>query len=626
LERKLTAILCADVYGYSRLMGEDEEATLRTLSAYRILIDRLIENHRGRFVNSAGDSALAEFTSVVEAVHCAVEIQDTLKAENQNLPPGRRMEFRIGVNSGDVMVEGEQIYGDGVNVAARLENLADPGGICISGVVHDQVKGKLTLSYQDLGAQQVKNIAEPVRVWRVMLDGHIPSRPAAGRFSAKNYWQKGILSLTGLGIIVSTFLIVQHLSFKPSRTHASIPGPGEPALPLPSMPSIAVLPFTNLSGDPGQEYFSDGLTDLLITRLSKVPGVFVIARTSSFSYKGKAVTVQQVGRELGVRTVLQGSVLRAGGRVRINVQLADAANGANVWARSFDQPLKDIFAVQDETVNGIVTTLSEIFELENLKVPHGGSTAPGTDNVEALDDLLRGAGYYWRLTKQGNEKARGLFEKAVELDPKYADAYAFLGWTYCWPVGNQWSQDPAADLKRADDFAQKALALDDSNLTALTLISCDDVTEGKYDQAAADAERAVALNPNYAMGYLMLGEAQNFEDKPEEGVRTLQKAIRLDPKSQDFYAGDIGVADVFMGRYQEAVPFLERYVTNYPDLLHAHLWLAVAYSGLGRHEEARAEGAEVLRLSPQYKLPTPEEVPMKDARRLFADLRKAGLK
>jgi hypothetical protein len=299
-------------------MGDDEEATPRTLSAYRKIIDNLIENHRGRFVNSAGDSVLADFTSVVEAVNCAVEIQGTLTTENQNLPLGRRMEFRIGVNSGDVMVEGEQIYGDGVNVAARLESLANPGGICISGVVHDQVKGKLTLRYQDLGAQLVKNIAEPVRVWRVMPDGHTLSRPAAGRFSGRNYWRRGVLSLTGLAVIVGTILIVQHLSFKPPRTSAAIPALEKPAPLLPSVPSIAVLPFTNLSDDPQQDYFSDGITDDLITDLSRIPNLFVIARSSSFTYKGKAEKVQTIGRELGVKYLLEGSVRKAADELRLN--------------------------------------------------------------------------------------------------------------------------------------------------------------------------------------------------------------------------------------------------------------------------------------------------------------------
>jgi len=606
-------------------MGDDEEATLHTLASHRKIIDSNIQQHHGRCVNSAGDSILAEFASVVEAVNSAVEIQAKLKAANANLPPVRRMEFRIGVNLGDVMVEEEQIYGDGVNVAARLESLAEPGGICISGMVHDQVGNKLALNYEDRGAQTVKNIAHPVRVWQVKLDG----APLARRRRPIGRLLKpgSTLSLAGIVIAIATFVIIQHVSLKPLRTTASIPPLEKLSLPLPIIPSVAVLPFTNLSGDPGQEYFSDGLTDNLITNLSRLPGVLVIARNSTFFYKGKAVTVQQVGRELGVRTILQGSVLRAGNRVRINAELADASSGANLWAQSFDQPLIDIFAVQDTIVRKIVTTLRLLFNLNNLKVPHGAAFQP-TDNLEAFDDVLRGAGYYWRLTKEGDQKARGLLEKAIELDPKYADAYAFLGWTYGWAVGNLWSKNPQADLKRADELAQKALALDDSNLLALTLISQDDWMERRYDQAVADGERAVALNPNYAQGYLQLGQAQNFDGKPEEARLTFQKAIRLDPESKDFYAYGIGVAYMFTGRYQQAVPLLERSAASYPNLLNAHLLLSIAYTELGRDEKARVEAAEVLRLNPQYEfIPSNKWVPNSVlARRFDADLLKAGLK
>jgi TolB-like protein len=351
-------------------MGADEEATLRTLSGHRKITDGLIERHHGRFVNSAGDSVLAEFASVVEAVNCAVEIQTALKAENTSLPPERRMEFRIGVNSGDVMVEGEQIYGDGVNVAARLESLADPGGICISGVVHDQVKGKLALSCQDLGAQQVKNIAERVRVWRVALDGTTLS-PRGTRRIASRYWQGGVLSLTGLAIVVGMIFLVQHLSIRPPRTSASIPphvqnqnphpislpqnsGRGAEALPLPSIPSIAVLPFTNLSGDPQQEYFSDGIAAQLIDDLSRLPGLFVIARNSSFAYKGRSTKEHEIGRELGVKYVMEGSVRKAADQLRIGVELVDAGSGTEMWTQRFDRPLKDVFAVQDEIVSKVM--------------------------------------------------------------------------------------------------------------------------------------------------------------------------------------------------------------------------------------------------------------------------------
>jgi adenylate cyclase len=311
VERKLAAILCADVYGYSRLMGDNEEATLRTLTSHRKLIDSQISQHHGRFVNSAGDSVLAEFASVVEAVNCAVDIQTGLKAENASLAPERRMAFRIGVNLGDVMVEGEQIYGDGVNVAARLESLADPGGICISDTAHAQVRDKLALAYEDAGEQAVKNIARPVHVWRVLLDGATPP-PRAVRRLQRMYWRSGVLPLTGLAIVIATIVLVQHVSLKPQTTHASIRPQEKPALPLPSIPSIAVLPFANLGGDPQQEYFSDGISDQLINSLSRLPGIFVIARNSSFGYKGKNVREQEIGKELGVKYLLGGQRSQGG--------------------------------------------------------------------------------------------------------------------------------------------------------------------------------------------------------------------------------------------------------------------------------------------------------------------------
>jgi adenylate cyclase len=385
MERKLTAILCADVYGYSRLMGEDEEATLRTLSGHRNIIDGLIDRHHGRFVNSAGDSVLAEFASVVEAVTCAVSIQTALRAENAELPLERRMQFRIGVNLGDVMVEGEQIYGDGVNVAARLESLADPGGICISSTVHEQVRDKLALCYEDRGEQAVKNIGRPVRVWRVRLDGAAPSQPLI-RPNWRSYWQGGVLSAAGIAIIAATIVLVQHLSLWPQPIHASIPAPPKTALSLPSIPSIAVLPFANLSGDPQQEYFSDGITDDLITDLSRIPKLFVIARSSSFTYKGKAEKEQTIGRELGVKYLLEGSVRKAASRVRINVQLVDATTGNQLWAHPYDRQMRDIFDLQDEIVQSLITTLG----LQLSMLEKGIVIPQRTNNLEAYDHYLRG--------------------------------------------------------------------------------------------------------------------------------------------------------------------------------------------------------------------------------------------
>jgi len=450
------------------LMGEDEEATLLTLSSHRKLIDSLIEQHHGRFVNSAGDSLLAEFASVVNAVQCAVEIQSTLKAENGSLPPDRRMEFRIGVNLGDVMVDGEQIYGDGVNVAARLESLADPGGICISETVHEHIGNKLALGYENLGEQMVKNIAKPVRVLRVMLEGGTATGTTvkATERSLRKHWRGGVFSLAGLALIAVLIVFVQHISLRWPAINASIPPMQGPALPLPDQPSIAVLPFTNMSGDPHQEYFSDGITDDLITALSRLPDLFVIARTSSFTYKGKAATVQEVSRELGVKYILEGSVRKAGDQVRITAQLVDATTDTDLWAQHYDRPMRDVFSLQDEIVHRIVTTLN----LQLAVTGHGILVAKRTDNLEAYDYLLRGLEFAFNPTKEANEKARHMFEKAIELDPTYSDAYAWLGSVLWVDLSLQWSLD-GHDSDRAIQLEQQSIALDNHNTFAYTRLS-----------------------------------------------------------------------------------------------------------------------------------------------------------
>jgi adenylate cyclase len=627
MERTLTAILCADVFGYSRLMGENEEATLRTLSSLRKLIDSLIAQHHGRFVNSAGDSVLAEFASVVNAVQCAVEIQTTLKSENANLPPERRMEFRIGINLGDVMVDGEQIYGDGVNVAARLESLADPGSIFISGSVHEQLGNKLAISYEDLGEQSVKNIAKPVRVFQVLLDG-MPAARGETRQMPRKYWRGGVLSLAGLAIIAATIVIVQHLSLRPPTTTASIPPTQKLAPPLPNIPSIAVLPFTNLSGDPSQEYFSDGIADQLINDLSRFPGLLLIARNSSFAYKGKAVAEREIGKELGVKYVLEGSVRKAADHVRIGVELVDANLGTEKWTARYDRPLKDIFAVQDEVVGKVVTTLGLLFKLDEMKLPQPGSFRP-TDNLEAYDDHLRGVEYLARGTKDDNAKARHWFQEAIKLDPGYGEAYALLGATHTNDFWNQWSADPQADLQRASELAHKALALDDSNSGALSLLSYIDWMQQRFDQAGADAQRAVAINPNSAQGYQALSAALLLAVKCEEAFRAADKAMRLDPAGQDIYASSAGIAYNEMGRYQEAVPLLKQNLAAYPNNLVAHLFLSSSYVELGRERDARAEAAEIMRISPHYALASlPGHGVKHEAlnKRVRSDLRQAGLK
>ncbi len=629
MERKLTAILCADVFGYSRLMGENEEATLSALSSYRKLIDSLIEQHRGRFVNSAGGSVLAEFASVVNAVQCAVEIQTTLKTENANLPSERRMEFRIGVNIGDVMVDGEQIYGDGVNVAARLESLADPGGICISRTVHENIRNKLPLNYEDLGEQSVKNIAEPVRVFRVMMEGRAAARTTAKATerSLRKHWRGGVFSLAGLTLIAAVIVFVQHLSLRPPTTTASIPLAPSPALTLPDKPSIAVLPFANLSGDPQEEYFSDGITGDIITALSRSPDLFVIDRASSFSYKGKPVRVQEVSRELGVKYVLEGGVQKAAGQLRVTAQLVDAISGAELWAERYDRPLQDIFSVQDELVRRIITTMG----LQLVLWDRTGFQRPrGTDNLEAYDYDLRGWQYFYTLTREGLPKAREMWEKAIELDPKYAEAYAGIGLTYLLEGRTFQSRGSSQAFDQAYQWAQKAIALNDSEPWAYMILGVLDLMKRRYDQAISEAQRAVAIAPNLADGYFWLANILIYSGRPVEAVMAAEKGVRLNPRHPDLWSSQVGLAYLSMRRFNETRSIFEELIVNAPNNPGYHMVEAIADVELGRNDEARAEAAEVLRLSPHYSLATVQQVyPLKDPtmeERWLADLRKAGLK
>jgi len=604
-------------------MGENEEATLSTLSSYRKLIDSLIEQHHGRFVNSAGDSVLAEFASVVNAVQCAVEIQTTLRGENVSLSPERRMEFRIGVNLGDVMVDGEQIYGDGVNVAARLESLAEPGGICVSDTVHAQIRNKLALTYEDLGAQSVKNIAEPVRVLRVLLQAGAAA-PRRTRRVTRKYLRRGVFSIAGLAIIAATIIFVQHLSLRPPNTTASIPSAQTSALPLPDIPSIAVLPFANMSDDPKQEYFSDGITDDLTTALSRLPDLFVIARTSAFTYKGKAIKVQEIRQQLGVKYVLEGSVRKADNQVRITAQLVDATTGDHIWAEHYDRALRDIFALQDEIVRRIVTTLN----LQLNLTEKGVRVVKRTDNLEAYDYFLRGLEFFQDRTKETSEQAREMFEKAIELDPKYSDAYARLGSVLLTAQVNQWSHDPHG-FEQVIQLEQRSIALDNSNAFAYAVMSGAYARKREYDLSITAAERALALDPNLAFGHLSMALALTASGKPAEGLAATHKAMRLDPRHRDLYSFSEGAAYMLLGSYEEAMPPLKTYLGRYSNDVGAHLLLIACFVELGRNEEARAEAAELMRINPQFSLAAQKQIsmikePLRD--RLYGDMAKAGLK
>jgi adenylate cyclase len=577
VQRKLAAIFSADVKGYSRLMGEDEVATIRTLTSYRDVMAALIQEHGGRVVDSPGDNLLAEFPSVVQAVECAVEVQAQFKARNAELPQNRRMEFRIGINLGDVVVEGERIYGDGVNIAARIEGLADGGGICISGTVHDHIENKLALGYDYLGEKAVKNIQKPVRVYRVRME----VGDAAPEVSTE--------------------------------------------LESPDKPSIAVLPFVNMSQDTEQEYFSDGITEDLITDLSKISGLFVIARNSVFTYKGKAVKVNQVSQELGVRYVLEGSVRKAGDRVRITAQLVDAGTGGHLWAERYDRDLEDIFALQDEVTQKIVAALEvKLGKDEKKRLVH-----KETDNLEAYDWYLRGLECSNRFTQKANAQAREMFEKSVDLDKSFAHAYAGLGWTYFNDWTRGWSQDPQS-LDKAFELAQKATSLNESLPQAHYLLGFVHLWERRHEDAIAALEKVIALEPNDADGHAGLAEILTWVGREEEAVELVKEAMRLNPHYPVWYLTILGWAYTIMERYEEAIEALERALIRNPDLLSTHIALATIYSKTRRMDEARAEVKAVMRISPEFSLDMlRERVPFKD-HTTFEEhaeaLRKAGMK
>jgi TolB-like protein/Tfp pilus assembly protein PilF len=645
-ERKLVAILSADVVGYSRLMSADEAATLDTLAAYRGVTDVLIHQHRGRIVNTAGDSVLAEFASAVDAVQCAVDIQHSLHTRNTELPPERKMEFRIGINVGDVMIEGEQIYGDGVNVAARLQALADAGGVYISGTVYDQIESKLPFTYEYLGEQTVKNIAKPVRTYRVVL-AESENQKSKGKnqkakvdgqesstFQVQGSKRSRVRPVVFVLVFVSVLLVagiiaVRYLTVPTLNTHHVTRTTSE-SLPLPDKPSIVILPFANLSNDPEQEYFSDGLTEDLTSALSKLSSLFVISRNTASTFKGKPVKVQEVSRELGVQYVLEGSVRKADGRVRVTAQLIDALQDHHLWTERYDRPLKDIFALQDEIVQKIVTTL----KLQLALWEQGVLVRKTTDNLEAYDFYLRGreSGIRaWIETKkEANVQAQQLLEKAVELDPTYAEAYARLGLTYSneWFLG--WNRDFAQTVERAFELGNKAVALDNSLSGPHQILGFGYLFRKQHDQAIAEAQQAVTLDPNDANAYVNLGTILVWAGRPQEAIGLIETGIRLNPRFPTGYLNHLSAAYRLTGRYEEAVAASKKLLARNPNFMLAHLQLANCYAQMGRLDEARAAAAEVLRIMPHFSLEAlRQSFPFKDPavlERELAALRKAGLK
>jgi len=548
--RRLAAILAADVAGYSRLMGADEEGTLAALKViWRELSDPKVKEHRGRIVKTTGDGLLIEFASVVNAVRCAVEVQQGMIERNAQIPEARRIEFRMGINLGDIIRDGRDIFGDGVNVAARLEALAEPGGICVSRVVHDQVRDKLDVAFEDLGEQQVKNIARPVRVYRV--------RDA-------------------------------------SATNAPAPRP----LPLPDKPSIAVLPFQNLSGDPEQEYFADGMVEEIITALSRIHWLFVIARNSTFTYKGQTIDVKQVGRELGVRYVLEGSVRKGGGRVRITAQLIEAETGAHLWADRFDGSLDDIFDLQDKVAISIAGVIEPTLQAAEIRY----SVARPTKDLTAYDLYLRARALASSYERDHLAQALDLLEQVIDREPRYGPALA-LAATYRVDLENyDWAdrRDEAENRRAAVDLAREALsvAADDPGVLGRSAIVLGRFGED-IDAALALIDRALVLNPSFAFAWYWSGWLRVFAGQSELAIEHFETSMRLNPRGQrGFHLAGIGMAHFVSRRFEEALTVLRISLEEVPAFAPAYRTLVACYAHTGRLDEARSILKRLVALTP----------------------------
>jgi adenylate cyclase len=579
LERKLAAILAADVVGYSRLMAANEAETLRRLqSVLREVIEPKIHDFDGRVVKRMGDGLLADFSSTVNAVSCAVEVQQEVSDREQSLPDNERLCFRIGINLGDVIIEGDDIFGDGVNVAARLEALAEPGGICISGTAFDTVEGKLDCAFRELGLQQVKNIPKPVRAYGI---------------------------------------VTQRGDDAPKAVRSTTP--------IFSRPAVAVLPFDNMSGDPEQEYFSDGLSEDLITALALWRSFPVIARNSSFAFKGKATDVKQIGIELGARYLLEGSVRKSGGRVRITAQLIDSTTGHHVWAEKYDRVLNDIFALQDEITERIAATVEPALGKAELQ----RSKMKPTDNLDAWDFCLRGRAYMNEWAVAATAKAREMFEKAIELDPDYSDAYADLAWTHSRDLLTEATTDRSRSADLMYQAAQRAVALDEASSLARYRLSSALIWRNEHDLAVAEGRRAIELNPMYAVARHSLANKLDLIGDPE-GIPMMEQAEQLNPRDpqRNMQLTFLARAYVNAHEYEKAVQCAREALRVQPNYPNASYILAIALGHLGFTEEARVAFEACDKLQPGFTESRTNWTPYVDSasnKHLQDGLRKAGI-
>jgi len=617
VHRRLVAVLAADVAGYTRLMEQDTDGTVAAWQdARREVIKPMVADHSGKIVKLTGDGFLVEFLTVQDAVNCAIAMQ-------RGLAPSS-LDFRMGVNLGDIIDDGEDIHGEGVNIAARLEGLADNGGICISGDVYNQVRNRIEATFEDMGDQKVKNVAELVRAYRINLDPAMAGKVVGEKKTNWTGLRTASVVMAIVFIIVVGVMTVWKGYLRPTTTESESASQKTGERKLPAKPSIAVLPFKNISGESAQDYFSDGLTEDIITDLSKFHGLFVIASNTVFTYKGKPVNVQDVSRDLGVRYVLEGSVQKAGGRVRVNAQLIDGTTGHHIWAERLVRDMKDLFALQDEIVRTIVAKLAiKVDDAERER-----AMRKQTDSLEAYDFVLRGRELCARTSRSMNAEARKLIRQAVELDPRYGPAYEALGWCYMDAVRYGWTATPSQTLEQVHNLAQKALSLDEQSASAHRLLGTTYYRWQKIDLASDEFDRALELNPNDADTFDALGGLRLYGGQPDAAIEAMETALRFNPNLGPSGLVHLGLAYYLKGQYGSAIKTLERALGQYPDLAILHVGLAAAYTRANRAEDAARAATNVRRFHPFFKVDEFGNAFRKPADRnnIREGLRDAGLK